>query len=81
MKTTIELPDTLLAQVRRYADARNMTMKAVVELGLRQVLSEKKTQPAFRLRKASFKGNGLQKEFQAAGWDAIRAAAYENHGA
>lgn len=42
MKTTIELPDALFAQARRFAQAHDMTMKAMVEEGLRKVMAAKK---------------------------------------
>ena len=81
MKTTIELPDALLGQARRYAGARNMTMKALIEQGLRKVMVEKKNEPKFKLRDGSVKGNGLTPEFQNATWEQIRDAIYEGHGA
>ncbi|MDR2991529.1 MAG: type II toxin-antitoxin system VapB family antitoxin [Burkholderiaceae bacterium] len=81
MKTTIELPDALFAQARRYASARSMTMKALVEQGLRKVMAEKKDAPKFKLRDGSFKGNGLTPEFQNATWEQFRDAIYEGHGA
>ena len=31
MKTTIELPDALLAEARRFADDHGMTMKALID--------------------------------------------------
>ena len=36
---------------------------------------------AFKLRRASFKGRGLQPEFQEVSWDKLRDAAYEDRGA
>ncbi|MDR0782023.1 MAG: type II toxin-antitoxin system VapB family antitoxin [Pseudomonadales bacterium] len=82
MKTTIELPDALLAQARRFADSHDMTMKALIEQSLRKVMAEKKPEPKFKLRDGSFHGgNGLTPEFQNADWKKIRDAIYEGHGA
>jgi hypothetical protein len=81
MKTTVELPDPLFVQARRYASTRNMTMKALIEQGLRKVMAEKKEDPKFRLRDGSFEGNGLTPEFQSATWEQIRDAIYEGRGA
>jgi hypothetical protein len=82
MKTTIELPEPLFAQARRFADAHGMTMKALIEQGLRKVLAEKKEEPKFKLRDGSFHGgNGLTPEFQNATWEQIRDAIYEGRGA
>jgi len=81
MKTTIELPDALLAQARRYVASRNMTMKALIEQGLRKVMAEKRETPQFKLRDGSFNGgSGLTPEFQNATWEQIRDAIYEGRG-
>lgn len=48
------------------------TSRARVEQGLRQVVAERKLGPAFKLRKASFKGRGLCLELTDAGWDRLR---------
>ncbi|MCC6756258.1 MAG: DUF2191 domain-containing protein, partial [Solirubrobacterales bacterium] len=78
--TTIELPDVLFTQARRYAAARNMTMKALIEQGLRKVMAERQEEPRFKLRDASVNGNGLSSEFQGATWERIRDAIYEGRG-
>lgn len=80
MKTTIEIADPLLEEARKLAAREGVTLRALVELGLRRVISEKKTAGAFRLRKASFKGKGLQPAARQAGWDSLRALAYEGRG-
>ena len=78
MKTTIELPDALLGQARRYAGMRNMTMKALIEQGLRKVMAEKKNEPKFKLRDGSFKGgNGMTPEYQNATWEQKLEMIYE----
>ena len=77
MKTTIEIADPLFAQARRLAAREGTTLRAVLERGLREVLKQETPAKPFRLRRASFKGGeGLRPEIQAAGWEAIRAAAY-----
>ncbi|MFT3777491.1 MAG: hypothetical protein QM772_04290 [Ottowia sp.] len=72
MKTTIELPDPLFQQARRHAERHQMTMKALIEQGLRKVMAEKKPEEPFKLRDASVKGRGLTPEFQNARWEQIR---------
>jgi hypothetical protein len=59
MKTTIDIADPLLEAAKKTATREGTTLRALVELGLRQVI-EKKRSVAFRLRKASFRGKGLQ---------------------
>jgi len=80
MKTTIEIPDPVLNEARKLAEREGTTVKALVELGLRRVLAERRSGSAFRLRKATFKGNGLRPELQGASWERIRELAYEGHG-
>ena len=79
MKTTLEISDPLLKEARKLAARENTTLRALVEQGLRQVVASRK-EPPFRLRDASFKGEGLQPEFEGAGWDKIRDAIYEGRG-
>jgi hypothetical protein len=55
-------------------------MKALIEAGLRRVISEHRQHEHFTLRKATFKGRGLQQEFEGASWDKLRDASYEGRG-
>jgi Arc/MetJ family transcription regulator len=80
MKTTIEISDPLFARARRYAKREGLTMRAVVEMGLRRVIEDKPAGTGFKLRDASVSGEGLQPEFQGASWEQIRAAIYEGRG-
>lgn len=81
MKTTIELSDALFDRARRYARRRNLTLKAVMEMGLRKVVEEAEPVGGFKLRRASFRGRGLSPQMQDANWEQLRAAAYEGRGA
>ena len=78
MKTTLDIADPLLREARHLAARERTTLRALVEQGLRQVVAEKKRKRAFRLKKASFKGNGLRPELASAGWERIRDLAYES---
>jgi putative antitoxin of VapBC-like toxin-antitoxin system len=80
MKTTLDISDPLLREARKVAARERTTLRALVEQGLRQVVADKKSKPAFRLRKASFKGRGLRPEVADAGWDRLRDLAYEGRG-
>jgi len=80
MKTTVEIPDALLQEARNLAAREGTTVRALVERGLRQVLGDRKRAKPFRLRKASFKGDGLQSEAVDAPWERIREMAYTGRG-
>lgn len=80
MKTTVHIPDALLEEVRGIAARDNTTLKALVEEGLRKVIGERKQTKAFKLRKATFKGEGLQPHLAGASWDRIRELSYEDRG-
>jgi hypothetical protein len=81
MKTTVEIPNDLLEQTKRLALRENTTVRALVEEGLRRIVAERKQTRGFRLRKASFRGKGLQPQMAGAGWQQIRDTIYEGHGA
>jgi hypothetical protein len=80
MKTTVEIPDSLLEEARKLASREGTTVRALVEEGLRRIVAERKQAPVFRLRKASFKGGGLQPQAEGASWERIRDMAYEGRG-
>jgi Arc/MetJ family transcription regulator len=80
MKTTIEISDSLLTEARRIAAREGTTVRALVEQGLRRVIAERKRSSAFRLRKATFKGDGLQPGVDTGSWERIRELAYEARG-
>jgi hypothetical protein len=80
MKTTLDISDRLLREARKLAARERTTLCALVEQGLRHVVTEMKRRPAFRLRKASFGARGLRPELADAGWDRLRDLAYEGRG-
>jgi len=80
MKTTIEISDPLLREARKLAAREGVTLRTVVERGLTRVVRETKKPVSFKLRRAAFKGKGLQAEFRDASWETISDAAYEGRG-
>jgi hypothetical protein len=81
MKTTVEISDALLTEARRVADRRGITLRTLVEEGLRQVVKAERARPRFTLRDASFGGTGLDPEFADGNWERIRDTAYSGRGA
>jgi hypothetical protein len=80
MKTTVEIPDPLAKEAKAVARRDKTTLRALIETGLRQALRERRRKDRFRLRDASFRGNGLQPEFRDGDWQRVREAAYEGRG-
>ncbi len=80
MKTTIDISDSLFEETKKLAAQKQITMRSLIEQGLRETVARYKTSQKFKLRKASFRGKGLQSEFRGEGWEKIRSAAYEGRG-
>jgi hypothetical protein len=81
MKTTIDISDPLLREARKLAEREGVTLRALVERGLRRVVTEAKLGAPFRLRRASFKGEGLQADAHGVSWVSPRDLTYEGRGA
>lgn len=73
MKTTIEISDGLLRAAKKRARSQGLTLRAVVEEGLRKVLKEAASD-GFRLRSASFKGSGRADDM--GDWERVRDLIY-----
>lgn len=56
MRTTVEISDSLLAEVRRLMAERKTTLRALVEDGLRRVVEERRQDPPPPLPHAAFPG-------------------------
>lgn len=81
MKITVQIPESLLEQVKRLAAREHTTLRALVEEGLRRILAGREEARPFKLHKAPFKGNGLQPGLAGASWQQIRDAACAGRGA
>ena len=80
MKTTIQIPDSLMKEARKLANEEHTTLKSLMEEGLRRIISEHRQRGRFKLRKATFRGKGLQPHLEGATWEKIRDISYEGHG-
>lgn len=81
MKTTVELSDALLDEARKVARDDGLTLRALLEAGLRRELAARQPRREHSLRDASFRGRGLSPPLREGGWAALRDAAYEGRGA
>lgn len=80
MKTTVEIPDPVLDAARELARREGTTVKALIERGLRREIAVGQEPVAFKLRKASFNGNGLRKDQRDVSWERLREIAYDERG-
>ncbi len=81
VKTTVELADDLAREAKRYAARHGLTLRAVIEEGIRSTLrGETGTRASFVLRDASVDGSGLRAEFRDEAWSRLRDAAYQGRG-
>ena len=81
MKTTVEISDALMREVRDLAAREGVTLRTLVERGLHRVIAERKHGAPFKLRRASFKGKGRQVELHDASWERLRDLIYQDRGA
>jgi hypothetical protein len=79
-KTTVEISDSLLRDARKLAAREGITLRMLIERGLRHAIVESKQGKPFKLREASFEGRGLQTEVREASWDQLRDLIYEGRG-
>ncbi len=80
MKTTIDIPDMLMARCKKVVSEQHVTFRSLVEEGLDRVLEERRHREPFKLRRVQFCGGGFQPGFDEADWDRIRDSAYEGRG-
>ena len=78
MKMTVEISGPLLREARKLAAREGLTLGMLIERGLHRVVAETKPGVPFKLRRASFKGKGLQPHLRHASWERVRELAYED---
>lgn len=77
MKTTVELSEAALENLRRLAEREGTTIRALLEEGARAVITSHGRATPFKLRRATFRGDGLAPEMAGRSWASIRELAYE----
>ncbi len=81
MKTTIEIAQPILEEARKLARRDGVTLRLLVEEGLRSVVTARASRKRFRMKDASFKGRGLQEGVEEGRWVEVRDQIYEGRGA
>jgi hypothetical protein len=81
MKTTVEIADPLLRKARKLAKDRKTTLREVLETALRREIAEAaRARKPFRLKRATFRGEGLQPGVDLSNWDQVRSIVYDGRG-
>ncbi|MYA37912.1 MAG: DUF2191 domain-containing protein [Gammaproteobacteria bacterium] len=80
MKTTIEITDDLAKAAKQHAARHDITLRSLIERGIRLAIRADSGSGKFRLRDASVSGKGLQEQFRGADWGKIRDSVYEGRG-
>lgn len=80
MKTTVEIPESLLEDAKQLAGREHTTVRALIIEGLRRLLQDRRKSRPFKLRKATFKGQGLAPQIAEGAWEPIRDLTYEGRG-
>lgn len=80
MKTTVDISNALFSRTKAMAEREKTTLRALIEEGLRFVLAKRRDRPQFRLKKATFRGKGLQAGFSFDHWESIHDEIYKGRG-
>lgn len=81
MKTTVNLADGLFEDARRVAEEQGVTLKELVEAGLRREVERRRQAPLpFRLRDASVGGEGLQPGIDISDRESLHPLIYAGRG-
>jgi len=80
MKTTIDIADSLLSEAKTVAAREGTTVRSLVEEGLRLAIARRGEGEPFRLRPASFRGDGVRPDISLEQWDEIRGLIYGGRG-
>ena len=80
MKTTIEIHDELLARAKRFARENGGTLRALVEEGLRFVLSAPASSQSYRLPDLSVGDPTDDDPLEAYSWQDLSEMIYEHSG-
>jgi len=76
MKTSFDLSEPLLREVKALAKARGTTTRSLVEQALIRLLDEAQQPSSFVLEDASVGSGWLRPEFENASWEQLRDEIY-----
>jgi hypothetical protein len=76
VKTTIDIQDALLERAKRHARRAGRPLRAIIEEGLRLVLSQRDPAPAYELPDASVGDPDAPDPLEALSWQDLRDEIY-----
>lgn len=77
MKTTLDIPDTLFEETRRYAASHGIPFREAVAMGLRQLLDTAPPAHPYKLNLRAFRS---KEAVDLSDWAAVRTLIYESRG-
>ncbi|MCJ7797904.1 MAG: DUF2191 domain-containing protein [Thermoleophilia bacterium] len=77
MKTTVDIPAPLLEQAKAVAAEEGTTLGRLVEDGQRLVIERHGEPVGFKLRSASFRGEGVEPGVDLQRWDRVRGLIHQ----
>jgi len=80
MKTTLDIKDELLTGAKKLAERTGRPLRAVVEEGLRLVLSQQRERQTFRLEDCSVGDPGQPDPLESWSWQDLRDELYGEPG-
>ena len=81
MRTSIDIPDALLQELRELSARERCSLRSVVASALRAyIASERSERKDFKLADGSYRGQGVAPGVREGDWNRIRALTYEGHG-
>ncbi len=81
MKTTVEINDVLISQLKKKAQDNKTTMKELMEAAILLYLNQQmESKIQYKFKNNSFKGNGVCEGVEEGAWEKIRSEIYEGRG-
>lgn len=83
MKTTVDIADSLFRQAKAAVEDGGVTMRQLIEDGLRGVLAKRHlaSKKTFRLGELPTQGGGFRPDFKHASWQQMLDESYNGRGA
>ncbi len=76
MKTTLDIQDALLERAKRYAKRAGLPLRAIVEEGIRRVISERSARSSYSLPDASVGDPDAPDPLETLSWQDLRGEIY-----